>query len=166
MFSDMSYVKRTMWPQLSSFLRRDAPGLQENVADRRRSLPWGSNLSGRRSCKSLCCHLTSEVLCSSAVSLTAAYRTFVSGWCHYWEHAWYPLLILCGPRGGFMHDCSVHSCEKHLSVDATRSANSLRCKSGGFGCGSRFRFSLCFINVELCMWLREKVWWMEIEGSL
>lgn len=85
--------------------------------------------------------------------------TFVSGWCHYWEHAWYSLLILCGPWGGFMHDCSVHSCEKHLSVNAAWSANSLCCKSAGVGCGSRFRSSLCIITVVLymCEWwnLRE-----------
>lgn len=56
-----------------------------------------------------------------------------------------------------MHDCSVHSCEKHLSVHPARSANSVCCKSAGVGCGSRFRFSLCIITAVLYMWLKEKL---------
>lgn len=134
----------------SCFLCRHAPGLHENVSDRRGSLLWGSHLSGRRSCKSLCVclppHLNSH-LKSFLQRLTAAHPPPVPGWCHYREHARYPLLILRGPRGGFMHDCSVHSCEEHLSVDAARSANPLRCQSAGVGCGSRFRFDLCIVTV-------------------
>lgn len=88
---------------LSCFLCRHTPGLYENVADCRRSLPGGSNLPGRRGCKSPCVtsHLKSfpvppvarPQLIHLSFRMASLLRTCTislthSLWAPRWFHAW------------------------------------------------------------------------------
>lgn len=97
---------------LSCFLRRHTPGLHDSVADRRRSLPGGSHLSGRRSRESQCVTSRLKSFPSSSTSLTAALSTFYfrmvsllrtcmisltpSLWAQRWFPAWLPCAQLWG----------------------------------------------------------------------